>query len=133
MSGYSGTPLPVKLGIKPGARVLLAGAPSDFTLAPLPDGVSVHRRAGTQPYDVILGFCADRATLVARFDGWRRRLDTAGGLWVAWPKKASGIQTDLTDNVVREYGLGTGLVDNKVCAVDETWSALRLVIRLADR
>ncbi|MEU6583211.1 DUF3052 domain-containing protein [Nocardia sp. NPDC046763] len=133
MAGYSGTPLPRKLGIKAESRVLLAGAPAGFELGELPGGAEVHRRAGAGPYDVILGFCPDRATLTRRFPGWRQRLAIDGGLWLAWPKKASGVPTDLGENAAREYGLAQGLVDNKVAAIDETWSGLRFVIRLADR
>jgi hypothetical protein len=125
MSGYSGTPLPRKLGVKPGHRVLLYGAPSGFEL----DGAV----SGAGAFDVILAFCPDLATLERGFGGWRARLDPAGGLWVAWPKKASKVPTDLTENIVREFGLATGLVDNKVCAIDEIWSGLRFVVRLADR
>jgi hypothetical protein len=131
-AGYSGTPLPRKLGIGPGSRVLLVGAPPGFGLGPLP-GVDVHRRAGRSPYDVVLVFAPDRRALATRFGPARRRLTTAGGLWVAWPKKASGVPTDLDDNVVREFGLATGMVDNKVCAIDATWSGQRFVVRLRDR
>lgn len=133
MAGYSGTPLPRKLGIKPEHRVWLVGAPEGFELAGLPPGVQLHRRAGREPYDVILAFFDEQAALRRRFDGLRERLDKAGGLWIAWPKKSSGVPTDLTENVIRDYGLTTGMVDNKVCAVDETWSGLRFVVRLADR
>ncbi|APA96130.1 hypothetical protein [Nocardia seriolae] len=133
MAGYSGTPLPRKLGIKEESRVLLAGAPQDFELGELPVGVELHRRAGAGPYDVILGFCPDRATMVRRFAAWRGRTAINGGLWLAWPKKASGVPTDLGENAVREYGLAQGLVDNKGIAVDDIWSGLRFVIRLRDR
>ncbi|MFJ4652254.1 DUF3052 domain-containing protein [Nocardia sp. NPDC088792] len=133
MAGYSGTPLPRKLGIKEGSLVLLSGAPADFDLGALPPGATLHRRAGASPYDVILGFCPDRATLSRRFADWRARMAVDAGLWLAWPKKASGVPTDLSDTAVREYGLAQGLVDNKTAAVDEVWSGLRFVIRLADR
>ncbi|MGW4246486.1 DUF3052 family protein [Nocardia sp. NPDC004722] len=133
MAGYSGTPLARKLGIKAESRVLVSGAPDGFTLGELPGGVEVHQRAGAGPYDVIVGFCLDRASMIRRFPGWQQRLATAGGLWVAWPKKASGVATDLGDNAVRDFGLGRGLVDNKVAALDDTWSGLRFVVRLADR
>ncbi|MVU82034.1 DUF3052 domain-containing protein [Nocardia sp. ET3-3] len=133
MAGYSGTPLPRKLGIKPEFRVLLAGAPADFDLGELPAGTEVHRRAAAGPYDVILGFCPDRATLARRFTGWRGRLAVDGGLWLAWLKKSSGVPTDLGENAVREYGLAQGLVDNKVAAIDDSWSGLRFVVRRADR
>ncbi|MFI0444848.1 hypothetical protein [Actinomadura sp. 6N118] len=133
-AGYSGTPLPRKLGIKAEHRVLMVDAPDGFELDPLPAGVVLHRRpSGRDPYDVILAFCPDLATLERRYDTLRKRLDTAGGLWIAWPKKSSGVATDLSDDVVREYGLATGMVDNKVCAVDQTWSGQRFVVRLADR
>ncbi|KAB2345504.1 DUF3052 domain-containing protein [Actinomadura rudentiformis] len=133
-AGYSGTPLPRKLGIRPEHRVLMVGAPDGFELDPLPPGAVLHRRpSGRDPYDVILAFCPDLATLERRYEALRSRLDTAGGLWIAWPKKSSGVATDLSDDVVREYGLATGMVDNKVCAVDQTWSGQRFVTRLADR
>ncbi len=124
MAGYSGTPLPRKLGIKPGHRVLLINAPGDL---------GIEGDDGPEPYDVILLFCPDRATLLAEFPGAAERLVKNGGLWVCWPKKASKVPTDLSDGPVREYGLGSGLVDNKVCAVDEIWSGLRFVYRLTDR
>ena len=131
-AGYSGTPLPVKLGIRPGGRVLVVGAPEAFDLGPLPD-VVVHRRAGRSPYDVVLAFAPDRRALLRRFGPARDRLTTAGGLWVAWPKRSSGVPSDLDENVVREVGLAAGLVDTKVCAIDATWSGLRFVVRLRDR
>jgi hypothetical protein len=125
-AGYSGTPLPAKLGIKPGTRVLLDG---------LPDGVPLdgHRRPGRGPYDVVLLFASDAARLHSRWPALVPRLTTAGRLWVCWPKKSSGVATDLTENVVRDFGLAEGLVDVKVCAVDATWSGLAFVRRLADR
>ena len=136
-AGYSGTPLPRKLGIRDGHRVLLAGAPGDFDLGDLASvdlhDVDVQRRAGATPYDVIVGFAPDRRTLARRFPDLARRLVSNGGLWIAWPKRSSGIPTDLDGNFVREFGLAAGLVDNKVCAVDETWSGLRFVVRLRDR
>ncbi|MGZ4537243.1 MAG: DUF3052 domain-containing protein [Nocardioidaceae bacterium] len=131
-AGYSGTPLPRKLGIKPGHRVLLVGAPEDFDLGPLPE-VQLNRRAGRTPYDVILAFTPDRRALDRRFAPLADRLIGNGGLWIAWPKRSSGVPTDLDENVVRDVGLAAGLVDNKVCAVDHTWSGLRFVIRLRDR
>jgi hypothetical protein len=134
-AGYAGTPLPRKLGIRAGNRVLLTGAPDGFAedaLGPLP-GVDLHHRAGRSPYDVVLVFAPDRHALDARFGPASRRLVTGGGLWVAWPKRSSGLVTDLDENVVRGVGLAAGLVDNKVCAVDATWSALRFVVRLRDR
>ena len=134
-AGYSGTPLPRKLGIKPGARVGLIGAPEGFdsTLGDLPDGVAVRRRLGREPFDVIVAFFSRRSTLERRLPALSAALDPAGGLWIAWPKRASGVTTDVTEDVVRDLGLAAGLVDNKVCAIDEIWSGLRLVYRLRDR
>ena len=132
-AGYSGTPLPTKLGIKAEHRVLLLGAAAGFDLPELPVGVVLHRRAGTAPYDVVVAFCRDRSALERSFAASLARTTTNGAVWVAWPKRASGVPTDLGDDVVREYGLGHGAVDNKVCAIDETWSGLRFVRRLADR
>ena len=135
-AGYSGTPLPQKLGIKAGSRVLLDSAPDGFesdTLGDLPDGVVVHRRAGKAAYDVVLAFRADASTYRRHLDRDIARITTAGRLWVAWPKKASGVLTDLNDNVVRIEGLAAGVVDTKVCAIDETWSGLMFVRRLRDR
>jgi hypothetical protein len=130
-AGYSGTPLPKKLGIKPGHRVALLGAPNSFELA-LPDDVKVRRRAGGKT-DVIVTFHTARAELERRLPALRAMMDPAAGLWIAWPKRASKIPTDITEDVLREIALPTGLVDNKVCAIDETWSGLRLVIRREHR
>jgi hypothetical protein len=134
-AGYSGTPLVRKLGIKPDARLGLIGAPDGFdaTLGELPPGVRVRRRLGGQPFDVIVAFFDRGDALERRLPALAGALDPAGGLWIAWPKRASGVPTDLTDSVVRELGLAAGLVDNKVCAVDHVWSGLRLVYRLRDR
>jgi hypothetical protein len=135
VAGYSGTPLPKKLGIAEGKRVALIGAPDDFerTLAPLPGDVALARGVPRAAVDVIMLFARDAAELARWFAKAKARLDPAGGLWVAWPKKASGIATDLSEDSVREVGLAAGLVDNKVCAIDDTWSGLRLVVRLKDR
>ena len=133
-AGYSGTPLPRKLGVKPGHTVLLDNAPADFALAPLPPDVVVDRApVATDPYDVVLLFCPDATTLHARWQSDHERTTAAGALWIAWPKKSSKVPTDLDENVVRDYGLAHGRVDTKVCAVDATWSGLKFVIRLADR
>jgi hypothetical protein len=136
MAGYSGTPLPKKLGIKDAHRVALLGAPSGFekTLEPLPIGVTLARSlAGKAPFDVIVLFVTKRADLAKAFRAAKARMTPACGLWISWPKKASGVATDLTEDVIRAIALDLGLVDNKVCAIDETWSGLRCVIRLADR
>ncbi|QDU69831.1 DUF3052 domain-containing protein [Engelhardtia mirabilis] len=134
MAGYSGTPLAKKLGIKPGHRVALIDAPEGFggELEPLPEGV-VLRRDLRGARDVLVSFAPDRRRLERRLPALRRALDEAGGLWVAWPKKSSGVVTDLDFDAVQSRGLALGLVDNKVCAIDETWSALRFVVRVADR
>jgi hypothetical protein len=133
-AGYSGTPLPRKLGIKPEARLSLIEAPDGFeqVLGELPPGVSVRRRLQGS-LDVIVAFFVVRSELERRLPACKNALSPAGGLWVAWPKRSSGIATDLGERAVRELGLATGLVDNKVCAIDATWSGLRFVYRLADR
>jgi hypothetical protein len=131
-AGYSGTPLPRKLGIKSGHTIALIDAPRGFTaqLAPLPEPVSVrHGLAGDVPLDVIVWFVVSSAELAARLGSVRARMAPACGLWVAWPKRAAKVPTDMTEHAVREVALPTGLVDNKVCAIDEVWSGLRLVIR----
>jgi hypothetical protein len=136
MAGYSGTPLAKKLGIKAGHGVALIRAPTGFekTLGDLPEKVRVQEGlAGKAPLDVIVAFVSKRADLERQLEALRRRMAPACGLWIAWPKKASGVPTDMTENAVREVALPTGLVDNKVCAIDDTWSGLRLVIRLEHR
>ena len=132
--GYSGTPLAKKLGIKAEYRLGLIRAPADFerTLESLPEGVRISRReVGT--FDVVVFFSTTAAVLESRFERLRERLHPEGGLWVAWPKKSSGVATDLDFQRVQRCGLDGGLVDNKVCAIDETWSGLRFVYRVADR
>jgi hypothetical protein len=135
VAGYSGTPLVKKLGIKPGHRLALLNAPAGFevTLGALPPGVVVLTDLGGNPLDVIVVFGADRAALGRQFPAAARCLAPAGGLWAAWPKRTSGVPTDLTEAVVQSVGLGAGLVDNKVCALDNVWSGLRFVIRACDR
>lgn len=125
MAGYSGTPLPQKIGIKPGHVVLLDRAPAHLGL----DGVS---RLPKQ-FDVALTFHDSQATLTKRFPQLIERMETAGMIWVCWPKKASKVPTDLDENVVRDLGLSLGVVDVKVAAIDEVWSGLKFVRRLADR
>jgi len=135
MAGYSDTPLVKKLGIKTGARVAVLGAPKHFlrTLGPLPAGVKVATQFKSARYDVILLFAIAQAKLTAGFAAAARQLEPDGGLWVAWPKRAAKVPTDVTENTVREVALAAGLVDNKVCAIDDTWSGLRCVVRLRDR
>ena len=132
-AGYSGSPLHRKLGVKPGSRVLLAAAPPDFALDTVPPDAVVHTRAAGSSYDVVVVFCPDRRRLEQRFGRLADRTTTAGALWVAWPKRASGVATDLDENVVRDIGLAVGLVDVKVIAIDATWSGLKFVRRLRDR
>jgi hypothetical protein len=134
VAGYSGTPLVKKLGIKEDHRVAFPQAPGGFTdlLGEMPDGVTIRSRA-RGPLDVIVFFTESRSELERRLPALRRAMDPAAGLWIAWPKRSSGVETDMTEDVARELGLANRLVDNKVCAIDETWSGLRLVIRLADR
>ena len=135
MAGYSGTPLPKKLGMKDGHRVAVVGAPDDFeeTLGAMPAVAMQAGLAGAAPLDVIVLFVRRRAELEKKLPQVRKRMADDAGFWVAWPKKASGVATDMTEDVVRAVALPTGLVDNKVCAIDETWSGLRLVIRLTER
>jgi len=134
MAGYSGTPLPRKLGIKEGHRVGLVDAPDGFdrTLGELPDGVET-RTSARGSLDVLVFFTISRSALGRRFDSLARAIFPDGGLWIAWPKRASGLETDLTEDAIRDLALARGLVDNKVCAIDDTWSGLRLVYRVGDR
>ncbi len=136
MAGYSGKPLAAKLGIKPGMRVVLLGAPDALNtlLAPLPDGVTVEQSL----VDVMCApflhyFTTQHAQLQADFAALKAALAPDGMLWISWPKRASKVATDLDENVIRATGLAHGLVDVKVAAVDETWSALKFVYRKADR
>jgi hypothetical protein len=129
-AGYSGTPLPQKLGIKEMHKVAVLAAPHGFALGVLPMGTRlVHNLSGRGAFDVLLVFVTRRADLVARIASCRPRMQQAAGLWIAWPKRASKVATDITEDTVREVALPTGLVDNKVCAIDDIWSGLRLVIR----
>ncbi|MEE8434234.1 MAG: DUF3052 domain-containing protein [bacterium] len=134
MAGDSKTPLAKKLGIKPGFRLRRVNPPPELDdwLAPLPEGVTDAPLSKGEA-DVILFFTDSASELKGSIAGLNHSLHPDGGLWVCWPKKASKAPTDLNDGVVREVGLATGLVDNKVCAVSEVWSALRFVYRLEDR
>ncbi|HEY0470221.1 MAG TPA: DUF3052 domain-containing protein [Kribbella sp.] len=131
--GYSGKPLATKLGIKPEHSVVLDNAPAGFVVEGLPDGITPITRLGRSAYDVILAFCPDRARLAKRLPVLLPRTATAGMIWVAWPKRSSGVPTDLDENGIRELALPLGVVDVKVCAIDATWSGLKLVRRLANR
>jgi hypothetical protein len=136
-SGYSGTPLPKKLGIKPGHLVLFHDAPAGFDPQPLPDDVTVEdtEDGGAGPYDVIVAFAKDRAALEEDYEVLPSLLAKDGALWMCWPKKASRIATDVTESVVRDEALALpiGLVDVKIAAIDATWSGLKLVYRLDRR
>jgi hypothetical protein len=125
MAGYSGTPLPKKLGIKAGSAVALLGAPQGFktTLGKLPEGTTLAHGART-PADVILLFVRSSADLEERFPPAAKAMGDPGALWIVWPKKASGLAADLGANEVRAFGLAAGLVDYKIAAIDETWSGL---------
>lgn len=133
MAGYSGTPLPKKLGIKEGMAVACYGAPAEFPLAlgHLPDGVHLHHRR--QAADVFIVFAKTREEIQRRFADALDHVPPHGAIWVAWPKKSSGVETELTEDTMRELFLPTGMVDNKVCAIDETWSGLRFVVRKENR
>lgn len=132
-AGYSGTPLPRKLGIGEDDEVAVIGAPDGFVrglAAELVGEAVIHTDLGDAAlFDVIVAFMTWRVELESTLDRLRARMAPACGLWIGWPKRAAKVPTDLTDNVIREIALPTGLVDNKVCAIDENWSGLRLVIR----
>jgi hypothetical protein len=129
-AGYSGTPLPQKLGIKPAAVVALVSAPAGFerTLVPLPAGVELRRDLRRAP-DLAVFFVTRRSALPRTLATLSSVLGRGGGAWVAWPKKASGVVSDLTETTIRDEALARGLVDFKVCAIDGTWSGLRLALR----
>lgn len=133
-AGYSRKPLAQKLGIREGRSLLILHAPEGYarTLGPLPPGVEL-RRALRGPIDLIHCFATRRAELERELPRLKRALARDGAVWVSWPKRASGVPTDLTEDIVRELALAGGLVDVKVCAVDATWSGLKLVVRVRDR
>ena len=133
-AGYSGTPLPQKLGFKNGTRYLLVGAPEDYarTLGRLP-ATCIACRPRDTGLDLIQFFTPSAQTLASHFAPLAAKLQPAGALWISWPKKSSGVATDITETDVRRIGLAAGLVDVKVCAVDEVWSGLKFVRRLKDR
>ncbi len=133
-AGYSGTPLPKKLGVKEGSRVAWLGAPEGFdaVIGELPAAVTVVRRLGGH-LDVLVQFVRARSELERRIGKLREAMFPDGAAWIAWPKRASGVPTDVTEDVVREIALANGLVDVKVAAIDATWSGLKLVVRVKDR
>jgi hypothetical protein len=130
MAGYSGTPLAKKLGINAGSKVFADGAPSDYAslLAPLPEGVRFLKKISSS-VDVVHLFTKSASELDAKLRRWRDAVPSDATTWISWPKKASKVPTDITEDVIREIALPMGYVDVKVCAVDETWSGLKLVIR----
>src|SRR5262245_50912097 len=134
MAGYSGTPLVKKLGIKEGSRVAIVNAPDDFqaTLGELPDDVKLLKST-TKSLDLILLFVLFERILVRDFTKLAERLTSNGMIWIAWPKKSSGVKTDLTFECVQRIGLDAGLVEVKICAIDDTWSGLKFVYSLRDR
>ena len=134
MAGYSGTPLAKKLGIKEGSRVALINAPKNFQseLKELPDNVQFIKRP-TKSLDIILFFVLTERALTRDFAKLSALLTANGMIWIAWPKKSSGVATDLSFEHVQRIGLDAGLVDVKICAIDETWSGLKFVYRLKDR
>jgi hypothetical protein len=138
--GYSGTPLPQKLGLKPGARFVLDRAPPEWagawpeTYGALPDGVTVATRLPrARSADVVLSFHTEAKVLDVRLAALAGAILPDGSMWIAWPKRAAKVPTDVTENVVRDLALAAGLVDVKVCAIDEIWSGLKLVYRTKDR
>jgi hypothetical protein len=133
MAGYSETPLVKKLGIKPGINVAFVNAPAEFLAElTLPENVRVNSRS-TKPLDFVLLFAKSEKELQRNFSVFADRLFPAGMIWVAWPKKSSGVTTDLSFNNVQSIGLATGLVDVKICAVNDVWSGLKFVFRIKDR
>lgn len=134
MAGYSGTPLPKKLGIKESHRIAIVNPPDGFSelIGELPDNVEIIKSLRA-PLDLIICFVKSEKELISQFEKLGVKLSPAGMLWIAWPKKASGVPTDVSETVVRRIGLAAGLVDNKVCAIDEIWSGLRFVTRIKDR
>ncbi len=134
MAGYSSTPLAKKLGIKEGSRIALINAPNHFEneMGKLPDRVEFVKRL-TNSLDIILLFVLTERALAKDFSRLAKKLATNGMIWIAWPKKSSGVATDLSFNSVQQIGLDAGLVDVKICAIDDTWSGLKFVYRLKDR
>lgn len=134
MAGYSGTPLQKKLGIKPRTSVFIENAPSEYFdwISPLPEGVVV-KKSSTKDLDFIHAFVINQKLFKKSFLANKKNLKKDGMMWISWPKKSSGVETDLDENFIRDFGLQEGLVDVKVCAVSEIWSGLKFVYRLKDR
>ena len=131
-AGYSGTPLPSKLGLKSGMKFITLNAPADLDML-LAGAPHLERLARVAPFECALAFVTTERALAALFAKLAPKLVDAGMIWIAWPKKASGVATELTEDVVRRAGLAAGLVDVKVCAIDVTWSGLKFVRRLRDQ
>jgi hypothetical protein len=133
MAGYSATPLVKKLGLKPGFNVAFVSSPAGYVSElDLPADVIINSRSG-KPLDFVQLFVKSEKDLKTKFSEYSQRLNASGMLWVSWPKKSSGESTDLSENIVRDVGLAAGLVDVKICAVNEVWSGLKFVFRLRDR
>jgi len=134
MAGYSDTPLARKLGIKEGVRIALVNAPKEFQkqLGALPAHAQIVMPA-RKPLDMVLLFADAEKSLAQAFKSLKRKLSTDGMIWIAWPKKSSGVATDLSFECVQRIGLRNGLVDVKICAIDHKWSGLKFVYRLTDR
>jgi hypothetical protein len=132
-AGYSGRPQHAKLGLKPGHRVALDHAPDGWALGDLPAELEIEIVAGSGPADLIISFFTEAAALSERLPALARRIHPSGAVWVAWPRRAAGHRSDITDNVIRDHALPLGIVDVKVAAVDDDWSGLRLVWRKENR
>ena len=135
MAGYSGTPLLKKLGIKPDYRVILQNEPKLYLewLSPLPEGVAVIKKSVKDDIDFVHLFVLQRSAFEKQFILFKKNLKKNGMMWISWPKKSSKVSTDLDENIIREFGLANGLVDVKVCSVDDVWSGLKFVYRTKDR
>ena len=135
MAGYSGTPLVRKLGIKPGAKCVVVGEPRAYFdwIIPIPEGATFLKKIPAKDVDFVHLFVKDLKTFTKLYKDSKKVLKKDGMMWISWPKKSSGLATDLDENVIRDFGLKNGLVDVKVCAVDATWSGLKFMFRLADR
>ena len=135
MAGYSGTPLVKKLGIKPGVKCVIIGEPKEYFdwIVPLPEGTKFLKKIPTAEVEFVHVFVKDFKTFSKLYKDSKKVLKKDGMMWISWPKRSSGIVTDLDENIIRDYGLRNGLVDVKVCAVDETWSGLKFMFRVADR
>ena len=135
MAGYSGTPLIKKLGIKPDFRILLQNEPPHYfdLITPLPENIKVIKKSAKEAVDFIHLFVLERKIFEKEFNALKKNLKKDGMMWISWPKKSSKVPTDLDENIIREFGLANGLVDVKVCAVDEVWSGLKFMYLTKDR